>query len=245
VLGAGRLASVTVGFERRYDGLDVSGRERTLVRGDDVRLAQRRVALQQWRTVRVATGERPAAEVDTQLLEASVGVVVRDERVREVDAAALTLEVENHLLEAALFGDDPLDVLDRHLVPSEPLVRLGDERPEGSNALDASPHRVMELGLADERLDQWVKLPRHQTVEVRDRHDLAPAHLLPARDHRRGEQLRGPRHARTFSQTRAEVGVRRDLADQRPDRRVIDARRMLLAEMADASRSPGWFGRPR
>jgi hypothetical protein len=39
-LTARRLADVAVYFERRHDGVDVAGRERRLVFGHDVRLAE-------------------------------------------------------------------------------------------------------------------------------------------------------------------------------------------------------------
>jgi hypothetical protein len=45
VLAARRLASVAVQFQCRHDYVDVSGSERTLVFGDDVRLAQLRIGL--------------------------------------------------------------------------------------------------------------------------------------------------------------------------------------------------------
>ncbi len=47
VLAARRLAGVAVRLEGRDDRVDVAGRERALVLGHDVRLAQRRVGLQQ------------------------------------------------------------------------------------------------------------------------------------------------------------------------------------------------------
>ena len=49
----------------------------------------------------VAPCERPAAGVDPQLVDPLVGLVIGDDRDPEVDSPGLTLEVENHLLEAS------------------------------------------------------------------------------------------------------------------------------------------------
>lgn len=59
-----------------------------------------------------------------------------------------------------------LDVLDRDVALQEPRARLGDKRPKRLRALDASAYGVVKLGLAGERLDQRIGLPRKSTVEV-------------------------------------------------------------------------------
>ena len=80
---------------------------------------------------------------------------------------------------------------------------LGDERPERLHALDASADRVVELGLAGERLDQRIGLPRDQAVEEGHGDELlAPALVQHLLEHRRGEQLRDPRHAAKRAITR-------------------------------------------
>ena len=86
----------------------------------------------------------------------------------EVDSSDLTVEVENHLVEALSLGDDVLDVLDRDVVPTEPRARFGHERLERPYALDTPAHGVVQLGHAGEGLHQRIGLPRQQAVEVRD-----------------------------------------------------------------------------
>ena len=143
----------------------------------------------------MAAGQRPAAEVDPQLVDPSVGLAVGDDRDRKLDSPRLTIEVQDHLLKAASLGNDMLDILDRDVAPSYPRVHLGDERLERSRALDASAHRVVQLRLAGERLDQRIGLPGHQTVEVRHRLELVqPPLLLESRERRRREQLGDERH---------------------------------------------------
>jgi hypothetical protein len=88
-----------------------------------------------------------------------------------------------------------LDILDRDVAPSYPRVHLGDERFERSRALDACAHGVVQLGLGGKRLDQRIRLPGHQTVEVGHRHKLVqPPFVLEPRKRRRGEQLGEERH---------------------------------------------------
>jgi hypothetical protein len=86
--------------------------------------------------VGVAAGEWPVAAIDPQLVDPPVGPAVGHDRNREVDSSGLTIEVENHLLEALSLGDDVLDVLDRDVVPPESRARFGHERLEGPYALD-------------------------------------------------------------------------------------------------------------
>jgi hypothetical protein len=81
-------------------------------------------------------------------------------------------------------------------LPSQPRARLGDERPERSLAFDAPDYRVVQLGLAGERLDQRIGLPGQQTVEVRHRHELVePLPFFDFRERRRREQLGYERHS--------------------------------------------------
>ena len=120
VLAARGLTGVAVRFEGRDDRGDVAGRERALVLGHDARLAQLGVARQQRRADRVPAGEWPAAVVDPQLVEPLPGEVVGDERERQIHAAALAVDVQDDLLEAALLEDDALDVLDRDVPLREP-----------------------------------------------------------------------------------------------------------------------------
>ena len=196
VLPARGLPGVAAGLECRHDRLEVAGRERALVLGHDLRLAQLRVGLQQRRAVRVAAVQRPAAEVDPQLVHQSVGHAVGDDRDRQIDSPGLAVEMENHLLEAARLGDDVLDVLDRDVALREPRVRFADERLERPRALDPSSYRVVQLGLAGERLDQRVGLPGHKAGEVGDGVSLFALLLfLQPCQHGGGEQLGNPGHA--------------------------------------------------
>jgi hypothetical protein len=136
----------------------------------------------------VTAGQWPGAEVDAQLFEAPVGVVVGDAHVRKVDSPGLTVEVQNHLFEAASLGYNMLDVLDRNVALGELLVRLGNERLERLYAPDAPAQWVVELGFAGERLDQRIRLSRHQTVEVRNvSYELVPPLLLQSHARRCGE----------------------------------------------------------
>ena len=146
IVAAGGLAGIAVRFEGRHDRVDIAGRQRTLVLGHDIRLAQLRIGLQQRRAVRVAAGQRPAAEVHPQFLDASVGLAVGDDRDRKVDSLGLTVEVENHLPKAASLGDDVLDVLDRDVAPREPRFRFGGVRLERPRALDPPAYGVVQLG---------------------------------------------------------------------------------------------------
>jgi hypothetical protein len=146
----------------------------------------------------VAAGQRPAAPVDPQLVDPSVGLAVGDDRDRNVDVPCLTVEVQDHLLEAASLGDDMLDILDRDAAPAEPRVRFGDERLERPRTLDAPAHGVVQLRLAGEGFDQRIGLAGHQTGEVGNGHELVVAPLvLELCEHRRREQLGDPRHPRS------------------------------------------------
>jgi hypothetical protein len=80
---------------------------------------------QQGWSVLVAACQRPAAGVDPQLVDPPVGLVIGDDRDREVDSPGLTVKVENHLLEASGLGDDVVHVLDRRVALREPSVHLG------------------------------------------------------------------------------------------------------------------------
>jgi hypothetical protein len=62
--------------------------------------------------------------------------VVRDERDRKRHSTVGTVDVEDHLLEAALLGDDSLDLLDRDVALGEPRGRVGDVCGERAPALD-------------------------------------------------------------------------------------------------------------
>ena len=137
----------------------------------------------------MVAGERPGAEVDPQLLETPAGAVVGDERVRKVDSSALAVEVEYHLLEAALLRDDALDVFERGVTSREPFVRLAHEVPERPHPFDAPAQRMVQLRLAGEGLDQGIDLPDQQPVEVGHVHDLSLLLLFQLLERRRGEQL--------------------------------------------------------
>jgi hypothetical protein len=74
-----RLAHVTVRLERCHGRLDVAGRECALVIADDAAFVEIGVGLQQRWADRVAAGQRPGAEVDAQLDDASVHIAVGGE----------------------------------------------------------------------------------------------------------------------------------------------------------------------
>src|SRR3954466_8547864 len=135
VLAAGGLAGVAVGLERRDNRIDVAGRKRAAVVGHDVRLVHLRVGLEQGRAARVVAGQSPGAAVDPQLVDESAGRAVGDDRHREVEGAAGTVKVEDHLLEAALLEDDVLDGLDARVVLTQPRSALSHERLESPYAL--------------------------------------------------------------------------------------------------------------
>jgi hypothetical protein len=202
---ARRLAGIAVGLERRDDRVDVAGREGALVLGHDVRLVQRGVGLVQRRAVQVPSGQLPAAVVDPQLGEPPVGRMVADDRERKLDAPVrVVVEVQEHLLEAAGLEDDVVDVVDGDVARLEPRAELRDERPERRLALDATADRVVDDGLAGERLDERIGLPREQPVEVRHRDELvAPAGVEDVLERRRGEQLGHPGHARKRRRSRS------------------------------------------
>ena len=63
-----------------------------------------------------AARERLTGEVDPHLVDASVGLALGDDGDGQVDGAAVGVEVEDHLLEAAPLEDDVLDVVDRGVV---------------------------------------------------------------------------------------------------------------------------------
>ena len=86
--------------------------------------------------------------------------------------------MQNHLLEAASLGDDVLNVLDRDVALPEPRLRVREVRLEGPRALDASADRVVQLGLAGERLEQRIGLPGQQTFEVGHGYKLVPPPLI-------------------------------------------------------------------
>ena len=86
--------------------------------------------------------------------------------------------MKNHLPEAVSLDGYVLDVLDQDIVPPQPSVHFRDELLERPPALDASANRVVQLGLAGERLDQRMGLPGHQTVVVRHGYELVPPQLL-------------------------------------------------------------------
>jgi hypothetical protein len=141
-------------------------------------------------------GQRPAAVVDPQFVDPSVRFAVGHDRERKIDSAGFTVEVKNHLLKAASLEDDVLKVLDRGVALREPLPRVGKERLERLRALDASAYRVVHLGLARERLEQRIGLPRKQAVEVGHGDKLlAPPLIEQSLQNRRTEQLGHPRHA--------------------------------------------------
>ena len=117
----------------------------------------------------MASGQRPGAEVDAQLVDLAVVLAVADDRDRKFDSPRLTVEVQDHLPKAVSFGNDMRDILDRDVAASYPGVRLRDERLERARALDASSHELVQFGLGGERPDQRVRLPDHQAVEVGDR----------------------------------------------------------------------------
>ncbi len=150
ILVARRLAKAAVRLECGEDRVDVAGRERTPVLGHDVRRAQLRIGLQQGLAVHVAAGQGPAAVVDAQLVNPSVGLLVGHDRDRKIDSPGLTVEVENHLLETARHGNDALDVLDLDVALAEPRVGFDDVGLERPSPPDASAHGVVNLGLAGE-----------------------------------------------------------------------------------------------
>jgi hypothetical protein len=94
-----------------------------------------RIALQQRWAVRVAAGQRPAAVVDSRLVDPSVRFAVGDDHERKIHWAGLTVEVQNHLFKAASLEDDVLNVLDRGVALREPLPRVGEEHLERLRAL--------------------------------------------------------------------------------------------------------------
>ncbi len=196
VRSAGGLPCVPVGFEGVDDRIHIAGRERTEVAGHVVGRTQRGVGLQQRRAVDVAPGQLPAAVVDPQLLDPPSPAAIGDNRDGKIDRAALAVEVQDHLLEAAGREDDVLDVLDRDVVLREPALHLGDEGLELRDTPDPSPDRVVHDRLIRERVDQGVELAGRQPVEERHSQQLGPPPLLQqALQGRRTEQLRHPRHA--------------------------------------------------
>lgn len=54
----------------------------------------------------VSTSERPAAEVDPQLVDLPVGPEVGDDRDGKIDLPALSVEMENYILKAVPLDDD-------------------------------------------------------------------------------------------------------------------------------------------
>ena len=126
----------------------------------------------------MAPGQWPAAVVDPQLDDPSVGLLLGDDRDRKIDSFGLAVEVENHLHEAAPPRDDILDVLDRGVALAEPRVRSADVCLECPRAPDASAYGMVQLGLAAKRPDQRIEIPRQQTVEERHGYKLMPPLLL-------------------------------------------------------------------
>jgi len=142
----------------------------------------------------MAAGQRPAAVVHPQLLDAPVEPLVGNGRDWKTDPSTLTVQVENHFVKAVSLSGDAVNVLDQDVAPPEPGVQFDDERLERPPAPDASTYRVMQFELAGERSDQLVELPGHETVPERHVDELALTPLLQSRQHRRREQLGGPRH---------------------------------------------------
>ena len=173
----------------------------------------------------MATGQRAVAVVDPHLFDPAVGPAVGDGRERQSDPAVLAVDVQDHLLEAALREHDVADVLDRDVALLEPRSHSRDERLERRHALDASAHRVVDQRLAGERLDQRIRLPRQQAVEVRDGHEpVPPPRVQQPLQRRCGEQLGHPRHDASVAQLADPLGTptwpRRRAAARRRHRRA-------------------------
>src|SRR5215216_181613 len=200
---AGGLAHVPVGLERGEDRLEVAGRERALILADDVRLGEVEGRLKQRRTVRVAAGQRPGAEVQAQLEDALVLlVVVAGERKGKTDASAVAVEVEHDLFDPARIRDEEVDVLDIDIAFRQPGGRIGDEAPKRAFALDAPAYRVMHLWHTRERLEERVDLSGHQAVEEGHRSEaLMPVLVQDPLQRGSGEQLRRKRHATSIPWT--------------------------------------------
>lgn len=121
---------------------------------------------------------RPVAEVDPHLFDPAVGAEVGHDCDRKTDSPVRTVEVEYHLLEAVSLGNDVFHPLDRGIVLAQPGARFRGKRLEGPCATHAPAYGVVELWRDGERVDQRVEFPGHQTVEVGDGDQLAPALLF-------------------------------------------------------------------
>jgi hypothetical protein len=144
-----------------------------LVLAHDVWLVQLRVGLQHRGALRVSPGQREGAVVHAYLVDPSVALSVGDDRHGEIDRPGFTVEVDDHLPNAAALGvDSVVDVLNRRVACREPRVGFGHVLSERPRALDASADRMVKLGLAGERLNQGVGLTGHQTGEERHGDEL-------------------------------------------------------------------------
>ena len=114
----------------------------------------------------------------------------------------VAVDVEHDLLDPARARAGDVDVLDLDVALRQPRDGLGDVAPERRLALDASAHRVMDLGHAGERADERVDLSAQQALVERHRSQtLAPAPVEDALQHRRREELWRERHARSIPWT--------------------------------------------
>ena len=134
--------------------------------------------------------------------------VVGDERDGQLDPAAVAVEVEDHLLEAAVARGRRLDVLDRwRCAPRATRSISATNALNARLALDPPAYRVMHLGLAGERLDQRIGLAGHQAVEEGHGDERVPPPLVQELlQHRRAEQLGDPRHAGSVPHRREHPG---------------------------------------
>ncbi len=147
---------------------------------DDVCAAQLRVGLEQRRADRVAAGQRPAARSTRRSSSSRASgrwsaTIATGSSTRPASPSRWrTTSSKPRARRTTRATSSTVTLRSR-----EPRAHLGDERLERPRAPDPPAYRVVQLGLAGERLDQRIDLARHQPVEVRhDARDLAAPLVL-------------------------------------------------------------------